>query len=200
MTGWPVDRNALHLAIDMLEPRVAVGVTGASRVLLVRLQAEAQTAQQAADQLLPGDMKPRSASAADRWRGLLLTHNRPPRDRRGSTTAPTRSKRPKVQAGSQSPAGSRPLLRVLGRPADAPDGPVAPRRLTSPRGRDRWCCPCAQSLSCGTLPVSRTTGDARFAVHKFEYASYTPAMQNCGSILPADRVDTLICSGVTRLC
>src|SRR5271165_56411 len=48
----------LHLGVDVLELRVTIGMADAFACLAVRLQAEAQTAQQAADQLLAGDEAP----------------------------------------------------------------------------------------------------------------------------------------------
>ena len=47
--------EGLHFRVDVLELGVAVGVAGALARLGIGLQAEAQTVQQAADQLLAGD-------------------------------------------------------------------------------------------------------------------------------------------------
>ena len=78
-----------HVGVDVLELGVAVGVAGAFARLAIGLQAEAQPAQQAANQLLAGG----EALLRQRRRQMPLALADPqqgqPRDRHGSPTAPT---------------------------------------------------------------------------------------------------------------
>src|SRR5580700_2749923 len=69
----PGGLECFHLGVDMLELSVAIGVVGTFAGLAVGLQAEVETFQQPANQLLTGD-EARLASAAERWRWLRLTH------------------------------------------------------------------------------------------------------------------------------
>ena len=65
----------LDLRVDVLELCVAVGMGGTFACLAVGLQAEAQTPQQPADQLLTGG-EAALGQRRTRWRWLLLTHSK----------------------------------------------------------------------------------------------------------------------------
>jgi len=116
--GFASRLERLHFSVDVLELGVAVGVARAFARLAVGLQAEAQATQQAAHQLLAGGEALLRQSCRQTTLALADPQQGSFRDHRGLTTAPTRSRLPKVQVGSQSPACRH-------RPRDAPDCPTA---------------------------------------------------------------------------